>query len=82
MGVSRRGELCLFVVMNIFRLLGDMSHLAAIVLLIVKLHISRSAAGEDRNIVCRNLVGEILKNLDILASSIHNNGRRLCVVCF
>ncbi|CBJ25629.1 conserved unknown protein [Ectocarpus siliculosus] len=31
--------------MNIFRLLGDMTHLAATVLLPYKLHTSRSAAG-------------------------------------
>lgn len=33
-------------VMNIYRLAGDISHLAAIVLLPTKLHTSRSAAGE------------------------------------
>lgn len=36
---------------NIFRLMGDMSHLAAIVLLPFKLHMSRSAAGARKIIV-------------------------------
>lgn len=32
--------------MNIFRALGDMSHLTAKLLMVLKLHASRSAAGE------------------------------------
>ena len=55
---------------NIFRALGDMSHLAAFVLLLVKLHASRSATGEDlkpghkrqgsHNGPCREKSGKIL----------------------
>lgn len=42
--------------MNIFRLIGDMSHLASILLLLLKLRASKSAAGEryrlSRDLLC------------------------------
>ena len=43
---SRRASGLRLSVMNIYRFLGDMSHLAAKLLLVVKLDTSRSAAGE------------------------------------
>ena len=36
--------------MNVFRLLGDLSHLLAIVLLLLKIWKTRSCAGMDDNI--------------------------------
>lgn len=40
--------------MNIFRLIGDMSHTASILMLLLKLRASKSAAGEKCNQVVQD----------------------------
>ncbi|CAN0041987.1 unnamed protein product [Ectocarpus sp. 8 AP-2014] len=51
--------------MNIFRLLGDMSHLVAMVLLPYKLHTSRSAAGVSLKMQELYLVVFLMRYLDL-----------------
>lgn len=69
--------------MNIFRVLGDMSHLVARLLLVVKLHASRSAAGEDRIPVpqpCQtSCCGKNLKKFQINTKAARRSGEHLCM---
>ena len=46
--------------MNIFRLLGDMSHTASILFLLLKLRASKSAAGEEAAHALFNLAKALL----------------------